>query len=173
MSIDVTIRAFQAGDVDPVLEIYPAAFPDENLVPLVAALADCDDVHAFVAVKEDRIIGHGAFTICALENGDQQCALLGPLAVHPDFARRGVGGALVRVGIDAMSARGAAAVMVLGDPAYYSRFGFKPERAVMTPYPLREEWADAWQSVWRSDDQRPQSDMLVVPAPWRDQALWR
>jgi putative acetyltransferase len=51
---------------------------------------------------------------------------LGPLAVHPVHQRRGVGADLVRAALDACRALGRSVVVVLGEPAYYARFGFRP-----------------------------------------------
>lgn len=173
MNAEVTLRAFRLTDLESVLKIYPAAFPEEDLVPLVQDLAGCSDVRSFLAVRENRIVGHVAFTMCRLRADDREFALLAPLAVHPEFMRQGVGSQLVRTGIDAMRQRRVAAVLVLGDPAYYGRFGFRAERNILAPYPLREDWADAWQSLWISDNQLRSPEPLVVPGPWTDQALWR
>ncbi len=63
-------------------------------------------------------------------------------------------------------------VCVLGDPAYYRRLGFAPERHVAPPYPLPGEWAGAWQSQHPSGAAVPQPGTLIVPAQWRRPALW-
>ena len=61
---------------------------------------------------------------------------------------------------------------VLGDPAYYGRFGFVPEESVTPPYPLPEEWADAWQSLRREPATILEDGALSLPAAWMDPALW-
>lgn len=53
--------------------------------------------------------------------------LLGPLAVHPSYRKRGVGSALVRTAIERASALGHKAVILIGDESYYKRFGFSKE----------------------------------------------
>lgn len=63
-------------------------------------------------------------------------------------------------------------VFVLGDPAYYGRFGFAPERGVAPPYPMPEEWADAWQSVGLDGTDSPRRGTLNVPSVWRRESLW-
>ena len=170
----IEIRPFGANDIIPTLELYPFAFPDEDLVPLVKDLSVCEDVYAFVALCADRVVGHVALAECALDASPTKIALLGPLAVHPDFSKRGIGSALARQGVDAMRQYGLSAVMLLGSPAYYGRFGFSTEHTVRPPLPLRDDWVDAWQSVWLVDDARPtKRTPLIVPAPWRDPAYWR
>jgi putative acetyltransferase len=54
---------------------------------------------------------------------------IGPIAVLPKFQRAGIGSRLMRAGLDLVRRLGYAFVVLLGDPAYYSRFGFKPGRA--------------------------------------------
>ena len=50
--------------------------------------------------------------------------LLGPLAVDPDYQSRGIGRALMLLSLDKARALGHQAVILVGDPAYYQRFGF-------------------------------------------------
>lgn len=172
MSGEITLRLCTSVDLEAVLKIYPLSFPDEDLVPLVKSLMGREDVFSFVAVKDTQIVGHIVFTVCALESGKQQCVLLGPLAVHPNFMRRGIGANLIRMGIDQARSQAFAAVFVLGDPAYYERFGFEVEENVQTPYPLPPEWAQAWRSIWIMRAASGDSDVLNVPEPWQRSALW-
>ncbi|TNB49132.1 N-acetyltransferase [Martelella lutilitoris] len=55
--------------------------------------------------------------------------LLGPLAVDPSANGKGVGSALMRAAIAAAEARGHGAILLVGDPEYYQRFGFVAEKA--------------------------------------------
>ena len=61
---------------------------------------------------------------------------LAPVSVRPDLHGNGIGGALIREGLDEARKRGFKAVFVLGDPPYYTRFGFAPElaRGYATPF---------------------------------------
>ena len=52
---------------------------------------------------------------------------MGPVAVRPDRQRSGIGQALIRAGLERLRATGAQGCVVLGDPAYYVRFGFKSD----------------------------------------------
>lgn len=168
MADEVKIRDFAPDDREAVLRLYPAAFPEEDLTPLVAQLLDDASVLSLVAEAGGALIGHAAFSRC--EADGEPLALLGPLAVAPERQRAGVGGALVREGLARVADKGMAGAVVLGDPAYYGRFGFEPGHDVAAPYPLPTEWAEAWRLV-RFDD-RSVSGVLGVPKPWRRRELW-
>src|SRR5690349_7586417 len=82
---------------------------------------------SFVAVEDGRVIG--TVRLWAVSAGPACAALLlGPLAVDPAARRRGVGSALMRHALRAAAKAGHRAVLLAGDAAYYSRFGFSAER---------------------------------------------
>ena len=72
-----------------------------------------------------------------------------------------------------LAALGVERIFVLGDPAYYRRFGFEPERRIAPPYELPEAWADAWRSTAIGSGPPLAPGALRVPPPWADPALWR
>ena len=78
----------------------------------------------------------------------------------------------MREGLRRLRTEGIRAVYVLGDPSYYGRLGFSPERSVRAPYTLPAEWADAWQSRCLGDDGVPAAGNLSLPEFWLDPALW-
>ena len=83
---------------------------------------------SFVAVEDGRVIG--TVRLWDVSAGPTCAALLlGPLAVDPAQRRRGIGSALMRQALRAAAKCGHRAVLLAGDPAYYSRFGFAAERA--------------------------------------------
>ena len=84
---------------------------------------------SLVALEADRVIGHVLFspvTIKRDEGGEQSAIALGPVAVVPERQRQGIGTALIREGLARCGELEKTAVVVLGDPAYYPRFGFQP-----------------------------------------------
>lgn len=84
---------------------------------------------SLVALDDDRVVGHVLFSPVriAVEGGEGLDVVgMGPVAVDPDHQRQGIGSRLIRAGLEEVRQLGAAAVVVLGDPRYYTRFGFQP-----------------------------------------------
>ncbi len=79
---------------------------------------------SLVAHEDGEVIGHIAFSPAQVNGQAGPWYQLAPVSVRPDFHRRGVGGALIRAGLERLESLGAAACFVLGDPDYYTRFGF-------------------------------------------------
>lgn len=169
----IEIRAAVPDD-DPAIEaLYPAAFPDEDLLPLVRNLTHSDaGVLTLVARIGGTLSGHVMFTPCAVEGSDDRPALLGPLAVTPAAQRRGIGTALVSTGLHQLAEAAFTRVLVLGDPDYYGRFGFAREDLTRPPYPLPEAWRSAWQSLPLGPATLSPQGILKVHTPWQDPALW-
>ena len=78
---------------------------------------------------------------------DQSVALLVPLGIIPSYQRRGLGASLIQAELETLEASGTRQVFVLGNPAYYGRFGFRTESAIRPLYALLEEGESAWQSI--------------------------
>jgi predicted N-acetyltransferase YhbS len=94
---------------------------------------------SFVALDQGRVIG--TVRLWPVSAGGRPALLLGPLAVHPDCRRRGVGAALMRRALRAAGEAGHAAVLLVGDASYYGRFGFAAEKtqALSMPGPYAPE----------------------------------
>lgn len=173
MTSNLDIRASGDSDGPAIQSLYPQAFPDEDLLPLVKdLLRDADIAISLVATIDARVVGHVILTKCGVVGSGVTAALLGPLAVAPAQQRRGIGSALVRAGLKRLKDEGVDLVCVLGDPDYYGRLGFAREMHVEPPFPLPAEWNNAWQSQYLSDATIPCAGQLTVPPQWRKPALW-
>jgi putative acetyltransferase len=127
------IRAAAGDDDQSVRVVLQRAFGSDEEADLVRALyADGDVIAALVALVDDRIVGHVLFSRLAIRTDRERvrAAALAPLAVLPEYQRMGMGSALVREGLRLLRNSHESAVIVLGDPDYYRRFGFSVERAV-------------------------------------------
>jgi len=174
----ITIRPVGRDDQAALDALYAAVFPDEDLVPLVRALGDEPEAIGLVADNGRAIFGHVGLTLCGVSGHSARVGLLGPLAVAADHRRRGIARALINAAVDAAHEAPAGCICVLGDPAFYGRFGFAAERDIAPPYPLPEEWDGAWQSK-RSGPSNAGGNrvdsvagQLIVPAVWTPRALW-
>ncbi|WP_342713201.1 N-acetyltransferase [Bradyrhizobium sp. B124] len=86
---------------------------------------------SLVATSDDgRIVGHVAFSSVQIDGVAGRWYGLGPISVAPEMQRQGIGGALLRAGLARLAALNADGCVLLGDPAYYSRFGFVSDPAL-------------------------------------------
>lgn len=169
----IDIRESAPAEANAIGRLYPDAFPDEDLRPLVGALlTDAALALSLVAVSESSFVGHGLFTRCRVAGNGDTVVLLGPLAVAAARRRQGIGSVIVRNGLARLKQTNVSQILVLGDPGYYRRFGFVPETSVAPPYPLPDEWREAWQSMSLRGAAPPRRGKLGVPAPWRRRTLW-
>ena len=169
----IEIAKSQPDDIVRIEKIYEDAFPDEDLLPLVRELLQQGQgVLSLNGVHENIIVGHICFTFCTIEKNEGRVALLAPLAVAPSMQKQGVGSALVRAGFKHLEKAGISRAFVLGDPAYYTRFGFEREDKVIPPYRLPSQWHEAWQSAKLFDTKTVFEGRLLVPEVWQQKALW-
>lgn len=136
------IRPEQPEDVPAVHQVNSAAFGRDAEARLVDLLWDAGAVVAsLVAVEEGEVVGHILFSPVNLDGCDRSIAGLAPMAVLPGRQREGIGSALVERGLAACRDAGIDAVVVLGHPEYYPRFGFVPASrfGLGCEYPVPDE----------------------------------
>ena len=147
--LPVSIRLETPGDEPGVRHVHEAAFtgPEEaDIVDRIRREAPAG-WQSLVAVDADGgIVGHVLLSPCPVEDEDGErvgeVLALGPIAVLPEVQRRGVGSALMATAMSLAVARAVPAVVLLGYPSYYPRFGFEPAREVGL-LPPAEAWPDA------------------------------
>jgi putative acetyltransferase len=143
-----TIRSETAADHEAVRDVNRLAFGRDDEAGIVAALrAGGHSRVSLVAEADGRVVGHVLFSdLPILTDGGTVAALsLAPMAVLPEFQRRGVGSALVREGLEVCRAAGHRIVVVLGHPAFYPRFGFSAGLAEPLANPFHG--GEAWMAV--------------------------
>lgn len=146
------VRPMRTDELPAVLDLVARAFVEEPAVvglvaDLVAEPSFISD-YSLVAEKDGALLGHVLFTRARIEQrADGGLLCLAPLAVDPAHQRTGVGTLLVTTALDRLRSQGERAVFVLGDPAYYGRFGFVAAEplGIMPPHPV--EYEGAWQAL--------------------------
>ncbi|HEU5433977.1 MAG TPA: N-acetyltransferase [Thermomicrobiales bacterium] len=126
----MTIRTGCADDANAIQDIHALAFGRPEEARLVVMLQSAAAASVSLGAEVDgRIVGHILFSPVGIANLGEPTPVrvlgLAPLAVLPAYQRRGIGSRLVREGLAACREAGADAVVVLGEPAYYRRFGFR------------------------------------------------
>jgi putative acetyltransferase len=124
----VLVRAEKDSDQEAIRAIHAAAFATPTEATIVDTLRQqAQPIVSLVAEESGEIVGHIMFSPVSLSgNQDRKLMGLGPMAVAPAHQRKGFGSALVRVGLDHCRHLGYSAVVVLGHPQFYPRFGFSP-----------------------------------------------
>jgi len=122
------VRPEAEADRVAVRAVNEAAFETPAEADLVEALRGSGvSLVSLVAEADGEIIGHILFSSVSLnDHANLNLMGLGPMAVVPDRQRKGVGSALVRQGLVCCKDLGARAIVVVGNPEYYPRFGFAP-----------------------------------------------
>jgi putative acetyltransferase len=145
------IRETNDDDLNAILRVEREAFDSSKEAELTRALLIDPTAKPFLsllAFVEEQPVGHILFTKARVlgSSGEVAVSFLAPLAVVPQFQRRGVGGSLVKEGLARLLKSGVDLVFVVGHPGYYPRFGFKQagKLGFETPYPFPEEHDDAW-----------------------------
>jgi predicted N-acetyltransferase YhbS len=136
------IRGERASDVAAREALLDASFGTNRQTRTCQRLRDGRapaEVLAFSAVRDGKLVG--TVRLWHVDAGPTRALVLGPLAVDPSCRGLGIGAALMRHAVAAAKARGHGAVILLGDEAYYGRFGFASEMAgrLSLPGPFERE----------------------------------
>lgn len=127
------IRPESPQDIAGIDALTRAAFLDaphtdhtEHFIVEALRQAGALDI-SLLAEEAGTLLGHIAVSPVSVSDGAPGWYGIGPLSVSPAWQRQGIGSSLVRAALLALRQRGAAGCVVLGDPAFYGRFGFRPK----------------------------------------------
>lgn len=173
------VRFERPGDEEGIHAVHLACFPTHGEAELVRDLRAAGRLAVSVVAVEDGVVtSHVAFSPVTLHRtaegssgrpdragGPSGLSGIGlaPVGTHPDFRRRGLAAALIRAGLERCAMRGHGFVVVLGDPAYYGRFGFQP--AARWRLVDEYEGGAAFQALELRDGAIPAAGGLVRYAP--------
>lgn len=141
LNMHMTIRNEQSQDIEAISRLTEAAFRNEEYSShtehfIVNALRRTGQLSiSLVAAEHDEILGHVAISPVSISSGVTGWYGLGPISVRPDRQGKGkgIGSALMKAALQQLRQQGAAGCVVLGDPAYYGRFGFKAHPGLELP----------------------------------------
>lgn len=127
------VRPEQPADIDSIRSLTETAFrtaphADGTEHIIIDRLRAAGALTlSLVAEIDGVIVGHVAFSPVTISDGSAGWYGLGPISVDPAQQGKGIGGRLVREGLQQLKALGAIGCVLLGDPAYYGRFGFEAD----------------------------------------------
>jgi len=137
------IRTEEEKDRAAVYAVNAAAFETPREAKLVDALRQrAEPTISLVAEGSENVVGHIMFSPVSLTgHAEAKIMGLGPMAVAPTHQRRGIGSMLVPAGLEVCKQMGFGAVVVLGHPKFYPRFGFAPSSrfGIKCEYDVPEE----------------------------------
>ena len=169
------IREQRAADHDAVVSVVGRAFSDDpDVVPLEAELATLEGSSAYVAELDADVVGHVRLTRSWIDAEQRlvDVLVLSPLSVEPRVQRTGIGRALVARALTRAEEVGSPALFLEGDPAYYSRLGFRPAAELGVAPPSRRVPAPAFQAVRLPAYEPWMTGALVYPDVfWRHDAV--
>ena len=140
----MNIRAEKKADIDGIWQVNADAFATTEEAELVNALRDSGVPYiSLIYEKNSKLVGHILFTAVELVADTSGLKLMGlaPMAVSPKLQRSGIGTSLIKSGIQQCIDHGYDAIVVLGHPNYYPKFGFVPsvQYAITTEYDVAED----------------------------------
>ncbi|MCY1284125.1 Acetyltransferase (GNAT) family protein [compost metagenome] len=133
------LRPETPADIDAIDALTRAAFRDAPHTDhteqfIVKALRAAGALTlSLVAELDGTLLGHVALSPVSLSDGTPGWFGLGPISVSPAQQGRGIGSQLMRAALQALQAQGAAGCVLLGDPGFYARFGFRAEPGLVLP----------------------------------------
>ncbi|MCK4813882.1 MAG: N-acetyltransferase [Candidatus Marinimicrobia bacterium] len=180
---NIHIRETSAIDLNAILAVERTAFiDDEEVVTLTRDLLTdptAEPLVSLLAFDGETPVGHILFTKAQIVGVDR-CPLmhiLAPLAVIPDYQKQGIGGKLIRAGLEKLRVLGSERCFVIGHMDYYPRYGFIPDAAAQSfpaPYPIPEKDKDAWMVqdlVEKATEIKGQiicADVMMKPEYWKE-----
>ncbi|MEO1772151.1 GNAT family N-acetyltransferase [Candidatus Enterococcus ferrettii] len=146
----INIRETNEQDRKTIFQVEDLAFND----PEVPVLADellydptARPLLSLLAFDGEQAVGHILFTKGWLEGFEElSVSILAPLAIIPSHQKKGIGGQLIRAGLNLLKQQKGDLVFVLGHIDYYPRHGFVPAlpQGFIPPYPTKKGLEDAW-----------------------------
>jgi len=131
--MNILIRDEQNTDIQAIFDLTQKAFNDVEHSShteqfIVNALRESKQLTvSLVAETQGKVIGHIAFSPVSISDGTTNWYGLGPISVLPEYQGKGIGSKLMKKGLNRIKTLNAKGCVLLGDPNYYGKFGFKAD----------------------------------------------
>jgi len=180
---DIQIKVTDNKDFNDIMFVEKQAFGCDKEATLTADLLNdktAEPILSLLAFDGNKAVGHVLFTRAYMNDMKPQALfhILAPLAVIPEYQKQGIGGMLIKKGLEILKEMGSEMVLVLGHMEYYPKYGFIPDANKLgysAPYPIPEKFANAWmvQSLNPDGFVIPKgivicSEKLNEPEHWRE-----
>ena len=173
------IRLSDTNDQQVICAVHHSAFDEEERDSIVELamnfLSQPSDyfILSFVAEEKGFVVGHTIFSEIKFSEHNMKAFILAPLAVLPSNQNMGVGKSLVKHGLNYLASQGTELIFVYGDPAYYSRFGFRTEQSDLFVPPYKLQYPHGWQYLQFNNSSLPTAPIhLSCAPPLRKPELW-
>ena len=137
--MNIIVRDEEITDIEAIEKLTKAAFQNaEHSSHTEHFIVNSLRTHgqltiSLVAIEDGSIIGHVAISPVEMSSGEIGWYGLGPISVHPDKQGCGIGSLLMNKSLQKLKQLGAQGCVLLGEPSYYSRFGFKNYPELILP----------------------------------------
>ena len=125
----IIIRQEEPADIERIYAITAEAFGRPDEADVIARLRDAGAIWlSQVALLDGEIVGHALYSMATVTDGAtvHEYPTLGPISVARAWQKQGIGTQLIQSGLQAARAAGHGLLFLVGHPAYYPRFGFRP-----------------------------------------------
>jgi putative acetyltransferase len=162
----VNVRPERRDDARAIRDILIAAFSGSAEADLLERLRRDGDLVLALAADDGEVRGYVAFPRLRVEDADGAHNVVGlaPVAVQHGLQRRRIGSTLIREGHRRLIERGESLVFVLGDPAYYTRFGY----SLVAAEPFCSDYSGPHFMALRLSENAPVTGKVRYPAAFAD-----
>ena len=168
----MNIRIATRLDRDEIQGVYLSAFSEserEMVSKLAVNLLSEDtspQTYSYVAETEGAVVGHVALSPILMDDHEHWHGyILAPLAVKPDYQKRGIGSKLIERGMQQLLKMGAHILFVYGDPTFYGRFGFRADAADRYTPPFSLQYPYGWQAITLNEYHLEKSPIKITCVP--------
>jgi putative acetyltransferase len=159
----IIVRPEAPGDETAIHALHRFAFGSDAEANLVDESRDEGAaVLSLAALEDERIVGHVLYSRVTIDSASNGVSALAPVSVNPRYQGRGIGSKLIEEAHRQLKADGEALVFVLGDPGYYTRFGFSVEAAK----PFHTPYDGSFMMALQLAPHAPSSGTVNYPAPF-------